>query len=182
MGTHQVTCAVCEGGNLPPRHAGRRGLVKWAKRSEPILQPSAPEGWAQRAQPRRSPATPVLRAFFPTGYGLPVLPRCRPPARSRALPTGTSSRHAHRLCSWPCNTPSTPRCLRLQARRGNALAASPHVVLWRMALTGICPTELADNAWDADPETVRIGLPAPMTQDPIVIDDDRRGMTCGGAW
>lgn len=51
-----------------------------------------------------------------------------------------------------------------------------------MALTGICPTELADNAWDADPETVRIGLPAPMTQDPIVIDDDRRGMTCGGAW
>ena len=32
--------------------------------------------------------------------------------------------------------------------------------------------ELVDNAWDADAETVRISLPAPMTQGPIVINDD----------
>lgn len=37
--------------------------------------------------------------------------------------------------------------------------------------------ELVDNAWDADAETVRINLPAPMTNDPIVIDDDGGGMT-----
>lgn len=37
--------------------------------------------------------------------------------------------------------------------------------------------ELVDNAWDADAETVRIDLPAPMTQGPIVIDDDGSGMT-----
>ena len=37
--------------------------------------------------------------------------------------------------------------------------------------------ELVDNAWDADAEMVRISLPAPMTQEPIVIDDDGSGMT-----
>jgi len=37
--------------------------------------------------------------------------------------------------------------------------------------------ELVDNAWDADAETVRISLPKPMTQEPIVIDDDGSGMT-----
>jgi len=37
--------------------------------------------------------------------------------------------------------------------------------------------ELVDNAWDADAETVRIDRPAPMTQDPIMIDDDGSGMT-----
>jgi hypothetical protein len=37
--------------------------------------------------------------------------------------------------------------------------------------------ELVDNAWDADAETVRISLPEPMTQGPIVIDDDGSGMT-----
>ena len=29
--------------------------------------------------------------------------------------------------------------------------------------------ELVDNAWDADAETVRISLPAPMTQGPIML-------------
>ncbi len=37
--------------------------------------------------------------------------------------------------------------------------------------------ELVDNAWDADAETVRIDLPAPMTPGPIVINDDGSGMT-----
>jgi hypothetical protein len=37
--------------------------------------------------------------------------------------------------------------------------------------------ELVDNAWDADAERVCIMLPAPMTQGPIVIDDDGSGMT-----
>jgi HSP90 family molecular chaperone len=37
--------------------------------------------------------------------------------------------------------------------------------------------ELVDNAWDADAETVRISLPAPMTNGPIIIDDDGSGMT-----
>ena len=37
--------------------------------------------------------------------------------------------------------------------------------------------ELVDNAWDADAETVHISLPAPMTQEPIIIDDDGSGMT-----
>lgn len=37
--------------------------------------------------------------------------------------------------------------------------------------------ELVDNAWDADAETVRIDLPAPMNRGPIVIDDDGSGMT-----
>ena len=37
--------------------------------------------------------------------------------------------------------------------------------------------ELVDNAWDADAETVRISLPAPMTQGPIMVDDDGSGMT-----
>jgi DNA mismatch repair ATPase MutL len=35
--------------------------------------------------------------------------------------------------------------------------------------------EWVGNAWDA--ETVRIDPPAPMTQDPIMIDDDGSGMT-----
>lgn len=34
-----------------------------------------------------------------------------------------------------------------------------------------------DNAWDADAEEVRITLPAPMSQDSIVIGDDGTGMT-----
>lgn len=37
--------------------------------------------------------------------------------------------------------------------------------------------ELVDNAWDADAEKVTISLPAPLTDDPIVIDDDGTGMT-----
>ncbi|WP_382323634.1 ATP-binding protein [Hydrogenophaga sp. UC242_50] len=37
--------------------------------------------------------------------------------------------------------------------------------------------ELVDNAWDADAENVSITLPAPMSDAPIVIDDDGTGMT-----
>ncbi|MEM7038803.1 MAG: ATP-binding protein, partial [Bacteroidota bacterium] len=37
--------------------------------------------------------------------------------------------------------------------------------------------ELVDNAWDADAETVRISLPDPLTNEPIVIEDDGLGMT-----
>lgn len=37
--------------------------------------------------------------------------------------------------------------------------------------------ELVDNAWDADAETVRISLPAPMTDEAIVISDNGSGMT-----
>jgi len=37
--------------------------------------------------------------------------------------------------------------------------------------------ELVDNAWDADAERVNITLPAPMSDEPIVIVDDGTGMT-----
>lgn len=37
--------------------------------------------------------------------------------------------------------------------------------------------ELVDNAWDADADNVSITLPAPMSDDPIVILDDGTGMT-----
>jgi len=37
--------------------------------------------------------------------------------------------------------------------------------------------ELVDNAWDADADTVIITLPDPLTDDPIVIEDDGSGMT-----
>lgn len=37
--------------------------------------------------------------------------------------------------------------------------------------------ELVDNAWDADAEEVRIALPSPMSQEPIVIADNGTGMT-----
>ncbi|MBC7833906.1 MAG: ATP-binding protein [Phycisphaerales bacterium] len=37
--------------------------------------------------------------------------------------------------------------------------------------------ELVDNAWDADAERVSIRLPDPMTNDPIVIEDNGTGMT-----
>ena len=37
--------------------------------------------------------------------------------------------------------------------------------------------ELVDNAWDADAEEVTIGLPKPLSGDPIVIQDDGTGMT-----
>ena len=37
--------------------------------------------------------------------------------------------------------------------------------------------ELVDNAWDADAESVSIKLPAPMSDEPIVIEDDGTGMT-----
>lgn len=37
--------------------------------------------------------------------------------------------------------------------------------------------ELVDNAWDADAETVHITLPAPLSKDPIVVEDDGTGMT-----
>ena len=37
--------------------------------------------------------------------------------------------------------------------------------------------ELVDNAWDADAENVWISLPAPMTDEPIIIADDGSGMT-----
>lgn len=36
--------------------------------------------------------------------------------------------------------------------------------------------ELIDNAWDAEARSVRITLPAPMTADPIIIQDDGNGM------
>lgn len=37
--------------------------------------------------------------------------------------------------------------------------------------------ELVDNAWDADAETVQIILPEPLTDNPIIIQDDGCGMT-----
>jgi hypothetical protein len=37
--------------------------------------------------------------------------------------------------------------------------------------------ELVDNAWDADADSVRIELPGPMTDSPIVVSDDGSGMT-----
>jgi flagellar biosynthesis chaperone FliJ len=37
--------------------------------------------------------------------------------------------------------------------------------------------ELVDNAWDADANTISIFLPAPMSEDSIVIFDDGSGMT-----
>ena len=37
--------------------------------------------------------------------------------------------------------------------------------------------ELVDNAWDADAEKVEITLPAPMTDDPILVADTGSGMT-----
>jgi hypothetical protein len=37
--------------------------------------------------------------------------------------------------------------------------------------------ELIDNAWDADATSVEITLPAPMSSDPIIIDDNGTGMT-----
>lgn len=37
--------------------------------------------------------------------------------------------------------------------------------------------ELVDNAWDADADQVSVSLPAPMSDDPIVILDDGSGMT-----
>ena len=36
--------------------------------------------------------------------------------------------------------------------------------------------ELIDNAWDAEAKAVRITLPSPLTDDPIVIADDGNGM------
>jgi HSP90 family molecular chaperone len=37
--------------------------------------------------------------------------------------------------------------------------------------------ELVDNAWDADAENVKIILPDPFSQNPIIIEDDGTGMT-----
>lgn len=37
--------------------------------------------------------------------------------------------------------------------------------------------ELIDNAWDADAEVVKISLPRPMSEEPIVISDTGTGMT-----
>lgn len=37
--------------------------------------------------------------------------------------------------------------------------------------------ELVDNAWDADADSVRVTLPAPMSDEPIVVIDDGCGMT-----
>jgi len=37
--------------------------------------------------------------------------------------------------------------------------------------------ELIDNAWDADAEQVTISLPAPLSDAPIVVQDDGNGMT-----
>lgn len=37
--------------------------------------------------------------------------------------------------------------------------------------------ELIDNAWDADANLVSISLPMPMTNEPIIIEDDGRGMS-----
>lgn len=39
--------------------------------------------------------------------------------------------------------------------------------------------ELVVNAWDADARLVRISLPMPMTDDPIVVEDDGLGMATG---
>lgn len=43
--------------------------------------------------------------------------------------------------------------------------------------TEIALKELVDNAWDADAETVNISLPEPMSEQPIIVDDDGSGMT-----
>ena len=37
--------------------------------------------------------------------------------------------------------------------------------------------ELIDNAWDADAENIYVTLPAAMSGDPIIIQDDGVGMT-----
>ena len=37
--------------------------------------------------------------------------------------------------------------------------------------------ELVDNAWDAEAENIWITLPKPMTNDPVVVQDDGSGMT-----
>ena len=37
--------------------------------------------------------------------------------------------------------------------------------------------ELVDNAWDADGERVTVSLPLPMSDSPIVVEDDGSGMT-----
>ena len=37
--------------------------------------------------------------------------------------------------------------------------------------------ELVDNAWDADAKVVKVTLPEPMSNDPIIIEDDGTGMT-----
>jgi HSP90 family molecular chaperone len=37
--------------------------------------------------------------------------------------------------------------------------------------------ELIDNAWDADADTVWISLPEPLSQEPVVIQDNGSGMT-----
>lgn len=37
--------------------------------------------------------------------------------------------------------------------------------------------ELVDNAWDADGERVTISLPTPMSDGPIIVEDDGTGMT-----
>lgn len=37
--------------------------------------------------------------------------------------------------------------------------------------------ELVDNSWDADATTVRIELPRPMSDEPVVVKDDGTGMT-----
>ena len=37
--------------------------------------------------------------------------------------------------------------------------------------------ELVDNAWDADAESVKIILPEPLSDDPIVVHDSGTGMT-----
>lgn len=39
--------------------------------------------------------------------------------------------------------------------------------------------ELVDNAWDADARYVRITLPAPLSSEPVVVQDDGTGMTAG---
>ncbi|MHB1359232.1 MAG: ATP-binding protein [Rhodocyclaceae bacterium] len=37
--------------------------------------------------------------------------------------------------------------------------------------------ELIDNSWDADADSVSVTLPAPMSDEPIVVVDDGCGMT-----
>lgn len=43
--------------------------------------------------------------------------------------------------------------------------------------TELALKELVDNAWDADAENINISLPKPLSNDPIIVEDDGSGMT-----
>lgn len=66
----------------------------------------------------------------------------------------------------------TKPCLRFQVDSRLASLLSQEYASTEKALK-----ELVDNAWDADAENVSVSLPEPMSDAPIVIDDDGCGMT-----